>query len=87
MPAIFEKSCEDLPSRRNLSVMSHAKSRMEQFSSKRRTLSGMFKESTRPNFNVYLEEQISFKNKPIPAGPGKLCISQRDVENLDYNLT
>lgn len=78
MPAIFEKSSSDFNSTKrskNLSVIGHAKTKVVHFEKKKRTLSSMIKQSTSPNFNVYLEEQISLKNKPIPAGPGKLCIS------------
>ena len=58
MPAIFEKDNSDMSqnTKRTLSVLSHAKSRVVHFEKKRRTLSSVMKESAVPNLNVYLEE-------------------------------
>ena len=40
------------------------------------------KEKSKPNFDVYLEEQVKYISKPMPAGPGVAFINKKDVDDL-----
>ena len=93
MPPIFEK---------NYSTLEHSNSGSLSATNKRKNLNlatfiqkqanskrskSIMKEKSKPNFDIYLDEQVKYITKPIPAGPGVAFINKRDVDDLQYNLT